>query len=228
MGCQVWGSTVCSCHCSVGLFLFPCWPMEEDGPWGRQQPLGQSPKMWGRSAWPLLLFLLHPTLCMNPVFQHMNSVFQCKNPLFRGFMNPILWYVFQGVGFSSTRASGRSDAFALSGSSPELLPDTAVFAQQLQAAFPQDAPSPLPLLLLPSQGGTLGSQPAKGTSKCSQAWLWCPFVCHCCSLLPSAFNSRGSNELGQRSMLCSEPGFILTCSKCCRRYNFFFFFFFNY
>lgn len=38
MGCQVWGSTVCSCHFSVGLFLFPSWPMAEEGPWARQQP----------------------------------------------------------------------------------------------------------------------------------------------------------------------------------------------
>lgn len=54
------------------------------------------------------------------------------------------------MGFTSTHASGRSDAFALSGSNPDLLPDTAVFAQQLQAALPQDTQSPLPLLLFPS------------------------------------------------------------------------------
>lgn len=110
------------------------------------------------SAWPLLLLLLHLTLCMNPIFQYMNSIFQCKNPLFWEFMNPILGYMNPPVsvrGFASTHASGISDAFALSGSSPELLPDTAVFAQQLQAALPQDTRSPLPLLLLPSQSGTL-------------------------------------------------------------------------
>lgn len=41
------------------------------------------------SAWPLLLLLLHLTLCTNFIFQYMNSVFQCKNPLFEGFTNPI-------------------------------------------------------------------------------------------------------------------------------------------
>lgn len=106
----------------------------------------------------MLLLLLHLTLCMNPIFQYMNSIFQCKNPLFWELMNPILGYMNPPVsvhGFTSTHGSGISDAFALSGSSPELLPDTAVFAQQLQAALPQDTRSPLPLLLLPSQSRTL-------------------------------------------------------------------------
>lgn len=35
VGCHVWGCTVCSCHFSVGLFLFPCWPVAENGPWAR-------------------------------------------------------------------------------------------------------------------------------------------------------------------------------------------------
>lgn len=38
VGCQVWGSTVCSCSLSLGLVLFPRWPVAEDGPWARQQP----------------------------------------------------------------------------------------------------------------------------------------------------------------------------------------------
>lgn len=93
--CQFWGSTVCSCHFSVGLFLFACWPMAEDRPWpDSSHETGQITQNMGHtSAWPLLLLLLHLTLCINPIFQYMNSVFQCKKLLFWEFMNPILWYM---------------------------------------------------------------------------------------------------------------------------------------
>lgn len=63
----------------------------------------------------------------------------------------------------------------------------------LLRAFPRDAQSPL-LLLSPC--------PKVGPSEPNQPRLLGTRLIHCrCSLCPPAFNSRGSNELGQRSML---------------------------
>lgn len=152
--CQVRVSTVCSCHFGLGLVLFPL--LATGRGWNLAQTtavrLSHSPKM---CAWPSLLLLLHSPLCMNPIFQYMNSVFQCKNPVFWEFMNPVLWYInpsVQCMGFASTRASGRSDAFALSGSSSLTQLCLLSSSRQLYLRTPR---SPLPLLLLPSQSGTL-------------------------------------------------------------------------
>lgn len=74
-------------------FLAGQWQRMDPGPDSSHETGPITQNVGHTSAWPLLLLLLQLTLCMNPIFQYMNSVFQCKNPLFWGFMNPILWYL---------------------------------------------------------------------------------------------------------------------------------------
>lgn len=66
---------------------------------------------------------------------------------------------------------------------------------RLPGAFPGEGRSPSQLLLL-------SHCPKAGPPEPPQPWLpGARLIHHRCSLLPPAFNSRGSNELGQRSML---------------------------
>lgn len=74
-------------------FLAGQWQRMDPGPDSSHETGPITQNVGHTSAWPLLLLLLHLTLCMNPIFQYMNSVFQCKNPLVWGFMNPLLWYL---------------------------------------------------------------------------------------------------------------------------------------